>query len=73
MRLSRKIPETSLILKPEYIHPALNRKARRRRIRVAHPNDSKFVHKAGGKLYEKGVRRGEDKVIKNDAYGGKFI
>lgn len=70
MRLPRKIPETSLILTPEYIHPALNRKARRKHLRI---KVRPYIHVAkNGKIYEKLGEHG-DKVIKNKNYDGKFI
>lgn len=69
----RKIDGTQLLFKPEYIHPSLNRKSRRKRVIIVHPNDSKYIHKAAnGKLYEKATKGGDDKILKDDRYGGRF-
>lgn len=62
--------ETVLILRPEYIHPALNRKARRKHLKI---KVRPYIHVAkNGKIYEKLGEQG-DKVIKNKNYDGKFI
>lgn len=70
MRLPRKIPETSLILTPEFQHPTLNRKQRREHLKI---RMKPYHHRAkDGKIYEKLGVHG-DKVIKNPKYDGKFL
>jgi len=66
----RRVAETTLILRPEYIHPMFNREARRKHLRV---KVRPYIHVAkNGKIYEKLGEQG-DKVIKNKNYDGKFI
>lgn len=69
LRLPRKIQETSLILTPEFNHPSKNRKQRREHLKIKMKH---YNHVAkNGKIYEKA--KDGDKVIKNNAYGGKFL
>jgi len=59
---------TELILRPEYIHPALNRKARRKHLKIK----IKHYHHVTptGDIYEKAADG--DTKVKDARYGGKF-